>query len=153
MKITLKVLEQWNACERYRKVFAREYPNGVEGTAAEIASIPDFEHDQLWILLEMAVRVDGVDGDEALHLLVDRADASRLARAVERVSRRDATPALERLIATGDLEQLTRVVQKAPEDRARQAAAAIDATAKPHEREYIQGTLSEDRRTLLQRDG
>ena len=127
MKVTLKLLEEWGACERYRKVFAEQFPDGVEGTAKEIAAIPEHEYDQWWILVEMAVRLNDRDGEEALRLATDRVDPSRLASLAIRVQDKDTSAAMTKLCESKDLLQLKRVVDKAAKSEfVTQAQAVLD---------------------------
>ena len=127
MKVTLKLLEEWGACERYRKVFAEQFPDGGEGTAKEIAAIPEHEYDQWWILVEMAVRLSDKDGADALRLATERVDPSRLASLAIRVQDKDTSAAMAKLCASKDLLALKQVVDRAAKSElAAQAQAVID---------------------------
>jgi len=126
MLITSKLLKEWGACERYREVFAKEYPNGVTGTAAEIAAIPEYECDQWWV--EMAVRLSGKDGEDALRLATERVDLSRLASLVLRVKDKDTSAAYARLKASKDIRGLYRVARKGESKTATDARAELERT-------------------------
>lgn len=111
MKITIDLLKEWGACERALVWFEKTYPAGVTDTLPGLlARIPaDWEYDGLWLLHELAARMDGPAGDQALTLLVERADPSRLAKAVLEITRRDTGAAMVRLIDSGDRESMAMV--------------------------------------------
>lgn len=127
MKVTLRLLEQWGACARYRKIFAEQYPDGVDGSAAEIAAIPKAEYDQWWILVEMACRLSDRDGAEALRLATERVDPSRLAALAVRVKDKDTTAAVDKLLASDGLLSIKRVADKGTGDAKARAASALTA--------------------------
>jgi len=131
MKITLELLKEWNACERALTWFARDYPDGVDAPVQELCDkvIPaDWrKYDSLWLLHEVAARVDGKDGDEAMALLVERADGSRLAKAVLEIEKRDTSAALTRLLQVGDAANLAQVIERGTDAQAVQAAEALKA--------------------------
>ena len=128
MKVTLKLLREWGATCNL-DWFEKRYPLGFEGTAKEIAEeIADREYDQWWILVEMAVRLNDRDGEEALRLATDRVDPSRLASLAIRVQDKDTAQAMTKLCESKDLLQLKRVVDKAAKSElAAQAQAVLDA--------------------------
>jgi len=129
VKITLELLKEWGACERALKWFDETYPDGVDAPMKELCDkvIPAEwrEYDSLWLLHEVAARVDGVEGDEALALLVERADGSRLAKAVCEITKRDTGAALQRLLQVGDAASLVRVLERGTDAQAVQAADAL----------------------------
>jgi len=140
VKITLELLKDWNACERALKWFEKDYPDGVDDTIEGLVKrIPaDWEYDALWLLHEVAARVAGVEGDEALALLVERADPSRLAKAVLEIARRDTSAAMERLLQVGDAPSLVRVIERGTDTQAVQAIDALRA-ADPAVQEVVRG--------------
>lgn len=106
MKITIDLLKEWGACERALAWFEKDYPDGVDAPVKELCDkvIPAEwrEYDSLWLLHEVAARVDGVEGDEALALLVERADMDSVAKGEKfrlKITRDAASDT-----ATGDLE-------------------------------------------------
>jgi len=131
MKITLDLLKQWDACEDALEWFAKDYPDGVDEPLPILCDkiIPTehrFEY-STWLLHEVAARVEGEEGDEALEMLVERADDSRLARAVMRITLRDTSKALARLVKEGSPEHLVAVLERGVEKDAAQAAEALTA--------------------------
>ena len=147
--ITLDTLRSWGACARWIELFPKRCGESVTGTAAEIAAIPTGEYDQLWILQALAVHVDGDVGRDALALLVPRADASRLARAVVEVNKHDTTAALARLVELGEPEFLGKVVEDGGESDAATAAAALAVKATAAQVDVVEETLSVERKALL----
>lgn len=129
MRVTLKLLEQWGACPRFLEWMKKHYPEGHTDTIAGLVSrIPEeWPYDGLWFLHEVAKRVDGAAGDDALVLLTERADPSRLAKAVTEITRRDTTAALDKLIASDDLMAVHDVAQRATGEAAARALSAIEA--------------------------
>ena len=152
MKITLDLLKQWDACEDALEWFAKDYPDGVDATLPILCDkvIPKehrFEY-STWLLHEVAAREKGLEGDEALEMLVERADDSRLARAVMRITLRDTSKALARLVKEGSPEHLVAVVERGAEKDAAQAAEALTAKA-PAIAKFCERTLQPERAALV----
>lgn len=126
MKVTVELLREWGATCNL-DWFEKRYPDGVEGTAEELAAVPDHEYDQWWILVEMAVRLTDRDGADALRLATERVDPSRLAALAIRVKDKDTGEAMTKLCASKDLMSLKRVVDKGATEDAAAAQAVLDA--------------------------
>ena len=152
MKITLDLLEKWGACEVALAWFARAYPDDVEDKVSRLSGeLIDAEFRNvygLWLLHEVAARVEGEEGDEALEMLVERADDSRLARAVMRITLRDTSEALARLVKEGSPEHLVAVVERGAEKDAAQAAEALTAKA-PAIAKFCERTLQPERAAFI----
>lgn len=155
-RITQQILDDWGACDWWAENFSGLYPDGMTGTAAQIAKaaearskLSEKQYDRLWILHELAKRVSGGVGDEALALLEDEADASRLAKAVIEITARDTKGALDRLIALGEAQYLTQVVEKATLADAETAATALAKNTDTKLLGYAESVLSSERRALL----
>lgn len=152
MKITLDLLEKWGACEVALAWFARAYPDGVEDTVERLSGeLIDAEFRNvygLWLLHEVAARVEGEEGDEALALLIERADGAQLARAVTQITMRDTSKALARLVEIGEADHLVAVVERGAEKDAAQAAEALTAKA-PAIAKFCERTLQPERAAFI----
>jgi len=152
MKITLDLLEKWGACEVALAWFARAYPDDVEDKVSRLSGeLIDAEFRNvygLWLLHEVAARVEGEEGDEALALLIERADGAQLARAVTRITIRDTSKALARLVKEGSPEHLVAVLERGVEKDAIEAAEALTAKA-PAIAKFCERTLQPERAALV----
>ncbi len=152
MKITLDLLKQWDACEDALEWFARAYPDDVEDKVSRLSGeLIDAEFRDvygLWLLHEVAARVEGEEGDEALEMLIERADSSRLARAVTRITIRDTSKAMARLVKEGAPEDLALVLERGAAKYAAQAAEALTAKA-PAIAKFCERTLQPERAALV----
>lgn len=152
MRVTSKLLMEWGACEVALEWFATDYPDGVDEPLPILCDkiIPTehrFEY-STWLLHEVAARVAGPEGDEALEMLVERADDSRLARAVMRITLRDTSKALARLVKEGSPEHLVAVVERGAEKDAIEAAEALTAKA-PAIAKFCERTLQPERAAFI----
>lgn len=152
MKVTLDMLTEWGACEDALEWFAKDYPDGVDEPLPVLCDkvIPKehrFEY-STWLLHEVAARVEGEEGDEALEMLVERADSSRLARAVTRITIRDTSKAMARLVKEGAPEDLALVLERGAEKYAAQAAEALVVKA-PAIAKYCEQTLQPERAAFI----
>ena len=152
MKITLDLLEKWGACEVALAWFARAYPDDVEDKVSRLSGeLIDAEFRNvygLWLLHEVAARVEGEEGDEALALLIERADGAQLARAVTQITMRDTGKALARLVEIGEADHLVAVVERGAEKDAAQAAEALTAKA-PAIAKFCERTLQPERAAFI----
>lgn len=152
MKVTLGMLKEWSACEDALEWFAKAYPDGVDEPLPVLCDkvIPKEHHFEYstWLLHEVAAREKGLEGDEALEMLVERADDSRLARAVMRITLRDTSKALARLVKEGSPEHLVAVLERGTEQDAAQAAEALTAKA-PAVAQFCMRTLQPERAALI----
>lgn len=152
MKVTLGMLKEWSACEDALEWFAKAYPDGVDEPLPVLCDRMTpadrrFEY-STWFLHEVAAREKGLEGDEALEMLVERADDSRLARAVMRITLRDTSKALARLVKEGSPEHLVAVLERGTEQDAAQAAEALTAKA-PAVAQFCMRTLQPERAALI----
>lgn len=152
MKITLDLLEKWGACEVALAWFARAYPDGVEDTVERLSGeLIDAEFRNvygLWLLHEVAARVEGEEGDEALALLIERADGAQLARAVTQITMRDTSKAMAKLTNEGGAEYLASVLERGSVTDARLAAAALLARD-PAVAQFCMRTFQPERAALI----
>jgi hypothetical protein len=152
MKVTLDLLKEWGACEDALEWFAKDYPDGVDEPLPVLCDkvIPKEHHFEYstWLLHEVAAREKGLEGDEALAMLVERADDSRLARAVMRITLRDTSEALARLVKEGSPEHLVAVLERGAEKDAAQAAEALTAKA-PAIAKFCERTLQPERAAFI----
>jgi hypothetical protein len=152
MKITLDLLKQWGACEVALAWFARAYPDDVEDKVSRLSGeLIDAEFRNvygLWLLHEVAARVEGEEGDEALALLIERADGAQLARIVTQITIRDTSAALARLVKEGQAEHLARVMECGSDTDAAHAAAAL-LVRDPAVAKYLERTLTAERAALI----
>lgn len=152
MKITLDLLKQWDACEDALEWFATDYPDGVDEPLPILCDkiIPTehrFEY-STWLLHEVAARVAGPEGDEALEMLIADADPSLLARIVTQITIRDTSAALARLVKEGQAEHLARVMECGSDTDAAHAAAAL-LVRDPAVAKYLERTLTAERAALI----
>ena len=154
MIVTIGRLEEWGACEDARLRFARDYPNGLDMPVKQIAEIPMLREAPywcLWFLHEVAARADGKDGDDAFALLVERADPSRLAKAVNEIKGRDIQPALAKLCKGTDAYALFLVAERAKGEAGHTAAIRMAQCLDEHEREAVLARLPADRADIVRR--
>jgi hypothetical protein len=110
MRVDIKLLRDWGFTCAYLEQFERDYPDGVEGTIAELAQVPPHKFARLDFLVECAARLDGADAQEAADLLEHEGEPSRLANVVERCKGRlDVSRAEAAVLASGDEKQIARV--------------------------------------------
>lgn len=152
MKVTLKQLDKWGACQEALDWWKRDHPDGEDASLDVLVNkvIPEKCRKDWgeWFLFEVAARVDGPEGDEALEMLVERADDSRLARAVMRITLRDTSKALARLVKEGSPEHLVAVVERGAEKDAIEAAEALTAKA-PAIAKFCERTLQPERAAFI----
>lgn len=127
LRVTPGLLREWGACDRAVVLYGERYPDGVEGTAAEIAAIAEAEYDAAWILEELAARCADQVGEDALRLLIEKADPSRLANVVLRVKDKDTQSALDKLLVSNDLMQIKRVADGGDGDAQALAVSALES--------------------------
>jgi len=152
MKVTLDLLKEWGACEDALEWFAKDYPDGVDEPLPILCDkmIPKEHHFEYstWLLHEVAARVEGEEGDEALALLIERADGAQLARAVTRITIRDTSKAMARLVKEGAPEDLALVLERGAEKDAAQAAETLIAKA-PAIAKFCERTLQPERAAFI----
>ena len=152
MKITLDLLEKWGACEDALEWFATDYPDGVDEPLPVLCDkvIPTEHHFEYstWLLHEVAARVEGEEGDEALALLIEWADGAQLARAVTRITIRDTSKAMARLVKEGAPEDLTLALERGAAKYAAQAAETLIAKA-PAIAKYCEQALQPERAAFI----
>lgn len=152
MKVTLDLLKEWGACEDALEWFAKDYPDGVDEPLPILCDkmIPKEHHFEYvtWFLHEVAAREKGPEGDEALEMLVERADGSRLARAVTRITIRDTSKAMARLVKEGAPEDLTLALERGAAKYAAQAAETLIAKA-PAIAKYCEQALQPERAAFI----
>ena len=152
MKVTLDLLKEWGACEVALEWFAKDYPDGVDEPLPILCDkmIPKEHHFEYstWLLHEVAARVAGPEGDEALEMLVERADGAQLARAVTQITMRDTSKAMARLVKEGAPEDLALALERGAEKDAIEAAKTLVVKA-PAIAKYCERTLQPERAAFI----
>ncbi len=152
MKVTLDLLKAWGACTEALDWWKRDHPDGEDESLTVLCEkvIPEkYRQDwSQWFLYEVAARVEGEEGDEALEMLVERADSSRLARAVTRITIRDTSKAMARLVKEGAPEDLTLALERGAAKYAAQAAETLIAKA-PAIAKFCERTLQPERAAFI----
>lgn len=152
MKVTLDLLKEWGACQEALDWWKKDHPDGEDESLTVLCEkvIPEkYRQDwSQWFLYEVAARVEGPEGDEALKKLVEIAEGAQLAKIVMRITIRDTSAALAKLVADGGAEYLVRVLEGGPLVEAATCASALAARA-PAVATYCERELKPERGALI----
>ncbi len=152
MKVTLKQLDKWGACQEALDWWKRDHPDGEDASLDVLVNkvIPEKCRKDWgeWFLFEVAARVDGPEGDEALDMLIADADASILTRIVTHITSRDTSKAMAKLTNEGGAEYLASVLERGSVTDARLAAAALLARD-PAIAKFCERTLQPERAAFI----
>lgn len=152
MKVTLDLLKEWGACQEALDWWKKDHPDGEDESLTVLCEkvIPEkYRQDwSQWFLYEVAARVEGKEGDEALDILIADADGAQLARIVTQITIRDTSKAMARLVKEGAPEDLTLALERGAAKYAAQAAETLIAKA-PAIAKFCERTLQPERAAFI----